>query len=71
MGHKLVEIHLVRLQCFCPTLNGATPKAIFCHNCGHSFRECGRVKGGCCGLSPRVVSDCRCFAGGTSGIVFY
>ena len=32
MGHKLVEIHFVRLQCFVPTLNGVTPKTIFCHN---------------------------------------
>ena len=29
-----------------------------CHNCGHSFRECGRVV--VCRLS--VVSDCQCFA---------
>ena len=53
MGHKLVEIHFVRLQCFCPTLNGVSPKTISCHNFGHSFRECSRIEGGCCGLSPQ------------------
>ena len=53
MGHKLVEIHFVRLQCFCPTLNGVIPKIIFCHNCGHLSRECDRIEGGCCGLSPQ------------------
>ena len=45
MGHKLVGMSFVRLQCFCPALNGVTPKTIFYYNLEHSFRECGRVEG--------------------------
>ena len=29
MGHRLVGMHFVHSQCFCPTLNGVTPKTIF------------------------------------------
>ena len=53
MGHRLMGMYFICWQCFCPILNGVTPKIISCNNCGHWFRECNRVEDGCCDLSSQ------------------
>ena len=64
MGHRLAGMDFVRSQCFCPTLNGLTPKTIFV-NIHFENAAVLRVDVVVCLFS--VVSDCRYFAGGTSG----
>ena len=57
MGHRLVGIHFICSQCFCPTLNGVTAKTIFHHNWNIRFKNAtmSRVDAVVCCFS--VMSD--------------